>query len=72
MWAWFSAGGVVLVIVGGLLIWGIRALKRSGRQEAKDEQIKESAKVAADQRDIAARPPRHRRELLDRMRDGKL
>ena len=72
MWAWLSAGGVALVLAGGLLAWALRAARKKGEQNAHDRAIRDQAAVAAAQRDLAARPPARRRDILDAMHDGRL
>jgi hypothetical protein len=72
MWAWLTAGGVALALAGGLLAWALYTARKKGEQNVRDEAIRDAAAVAADQRDIAARPPAHRRDILDAMHDGKL
>jgi len=72
MWAWLVAGGVALTLAGGLLVWALNAARIKGEQNARDQTIKDAAAVAADQRDIAARPSPDRRDILDAMHDGKL
>jgi hypothetical protein len=72
MWAWFTAGGGAVVLAGGLLIWALRAARKKGEQNVRDQTIRDAATVAAEQRDLAARPPADRRDILDAMHDGKL
>jgi hypothetical protein len=70
--AWLAAGGVALALAGGLLIWALRTARQKGEQNARDQAIREAAAVAAEQRDVAARPPAGRRAVLDAMHDGEL
>jgi len=72
MWAWLVAGGVALTLAGGLLVWALHAARIKGEQNARDQTISDAAAVAAGQRDLAARPPADRRDILDAMHDGKL
>jgi hypothetical protein len=72
MWAWLAAGGVALALAGGLLIWALRTARTKGEQNARDQAIRDAATVAAEQRDVAARPPAGRRAVLDAMHDGEL
>src|SRR5690606_39317135 len=66
------AGGVALVLAGGLLAWALHAARKKGEQNVRDRTIRESAAATAAQRDLAARPPARRRDILDAMRDGEL
>ena len=72
MWAWFSAGGVAVVLVGGLLWWALYSARKKGEQNVRDQTIRDAAAIAAQQRDIAARPPARRRDVLDAMHERKL
>jgi hypothetical protein len=72
MWAWLTAGGVTLALAGGLLTWALYTARKKGEQNVRDRAIQDSAVVAGEQRDLAARPPAHRRDILDAMHDGKL
>ena len=69
--------GIALKFVGGLFGSLISAVAkytaiffayRLGKRKAQQEQLKRNVEIKDEQLDIAARAPKHRRTLLERMR----
>ena len=56
-----------------LVKWaGVAFAWLAGYRKAKNQQIREAAETKDKQLDIASRPPKHRRSILDRMKKGDL
>ena len=75
-----AALGIAARFVGGLFTSALSALAkylgyifayRLGKRAAQQDQLEHDAEVKDEQLDIAARSPKHRRGLLDRMRSAK-